>query len=47
MYQLVRGRSAPQKEDLRQQAIEMGLLPRHARGQGQGEGQQSNPPNHA
>jgi len=25
----------------------MGLLPRHARGQGQGEGQQSNPPNHA
>ncbi len=34
----MRGRGAPQKEDLRLQAIEMGLLPRHARGQGQREG---------
>ena len=34
--------SATQKEDLRQQTIEMGLLPREARGKQQG--QQTKPP---
>jgi hypothetical protein len=38
--------SAQQKAELRQQAIEMGLLPREAQGQGQreGQGQQTAPP---